>query len=634
MYRVFARYIATLTIWCSFGLSAATFNDVVGNGNFSSLGLWSQGHVATTGETGRIGVSATNPGPFTVVLDANASLLSLLIGSGSVLTNSTGTSRTLTVGANAAGGLTLNSGTSSASNGNLTIANRAGTGLGLTNIDSSGVFTNGTLQSNGTIRNVSTTTGLIVLPSAQVINGIGAGGTVLLNGKGAKVNSGSNNALAGLSTVSGALTIQNGAQLSTGPNLTNAGTLRITGSDGATSATFSKLTVGSGFGTVTQSAGSTTINSGGSLVGNFVLNGGSFTGSRATVNGTFTNSATGTGAGVFVTDNSSAQNSVLTVLSDFTQAGGVLNFASSTSPFQSTINAMDFIFGGGQQTVHGVGLLEQGQSVGTTEVTQSTSLYVDGANYADYLLASSSYFTIDAGQALAVHNFTASAGQTNVNGTLHAYGQISLSNTSINGNGTFDSPQTTIASQTGLVGSPNFTGNLTADGQFSTDAWWNHNPAAVKTITIGGNFIMGSVDPFASVISMEIGSLTSYDRFVIGGSAILDGGYLDVDMCGFAAPTSYTQWDLIHANGGFTGAFRGMESAFGCTMPAGYSFVQTTNDIYLQFGSPGTQQAQTPEPEAWMLTGVGLVLVVIARRIRHKADTIAARCVSSPPRSS
>ncbi len=151
---------------------------------------------------------------------------------------------------------------------------------------------------------------------------------------------------------------------------------------------------------------------------------------------------------------------------------------------------------------------------------------------------------------LIVNNTTSAISLSNIGGTgavlqLGAAVTTLLANTYTGG--------TTVSGGTLIVGSSTSlgTGGLTNDAVLATSS-------AQHTIVVGGNYTQGPAGTLAlSFFGTTAGS--TYDSLVVTGKAALAGSLVVNDVGGFS-PAVGTQFVVVQAAGGVTGAFSAVTS--------------------------------------------------------------------------
>ncbi len=286
-------------------------------------------------------------------------------------------------------------------------------------------------------------------------------------------------------------------------------------------------------------------------------------------------------------------------------AGSITNDATSKIESSGSSNgglhSNIFIYTGTSFTNMGMVMVSQGGSLSDTSSSQFTNgstgtLEVTDANSSVGLSVSEldntgTIMVLNNGSLNINSDINQSAGLTKIssNSTLsltgYSAGPMNF-NFNLNG-GTLEGANGTI------------TGNVNQNGGTFNSGL---DPA---DFNISGNYTLSSGE-----LSMEVASLTSYDKLLVSGNTSISGGTLYLDFINGFHPSSGETFDLITSTGGIAGGFTSVDS----NLNGSYSF---NNGILTINGAP-------PVPECGSTAAFLLLLAPVAALTVRKSR--AASC--------
>lgn len=163
----------------------------------------------------------------------------------------------------------------------------------------------------------------------------------------------------------------------------------------------------------------------------------------------------------------------------------------------------------------------------------------------DLVLNGSGSFTHD---FIGYHDVTLSIGDWTLSGNNDFSGDINLLTGALSNTGTLSTGGTmTTATGTTLSGDGTFNGDMENNGLISPG---DNNGISIGTMTINGDY----TDSASALYRMDVNAAGQHDSIVINGTAILNGGDLQlIDASGvYHVNTSY---EILTASGGITGTF-------------------------------------------------------------------------------
>jgi hypothetical protein len=528
----------------SLNLGSVSFNQVV-NGSVLNSGALTNNSSLTVSDAGTAlnSTTVTNSSAGTFFVQNGAVL------SGGPLSNSgffgvQGISTATVTDLNNQGTLYVEAGSTVQSTGNFA------------NLSSAGVLSNGSFQINGTLQYANdgagnAGTGVAVIDSSANVS-LGANGALI-------TADGTSNALAGLNTNNGALSLNGGAVLSSGA-LSNTATGTLIVSDAGTSLATTSLT----------NSGQTYVQNGATLATGALNNSNYLLISDA---GTFVNASSVTNSGAAYVQSGGTLTASGAVLNSGTLAlssGGSLSAASLTNSgtltadsFSSTIS-----LAGALQNNSGATLgLTNGASISADSVLNGGTLTVGGGSNSmgsggssltttgDFTNTSSGVFQVQSSPDVLSGGDGASA---TVGGNFANSGQVTIGaadglggatpTLSVTGNyvqtGAGSSTQVdgvlnalTVDIQGGILG-----GGGTINSNVDIESAGTIGPGDPAHMTINGNLTMdGTLDE-------EIGDPGSYtpnfDSIAVNGNINFDG-QLTVDMLGGFVPALYQEYVIL-----------------------------------------------------------------------------------------
>lgn len=436
---------------------------------------------------------------------------------------------------------------------------------------------NGTL----TVRN-----GAVVNSENGIVNGIdGAAGTAIVEGSGSTWNNNHDGLFVGLDGT-GVLTIREGGHVGSGFSVLgqDAGSSgRVTIEGAGSNWTSGDMFVGfNGDGVLDIRNGGSVQTSGSGLVGE----GAGDTTGAVTVSGAGSTWAlTGElgiglrGTGVLTIRDTATVNASAVALTDEAGATGTLNIGAAIGEAAvgaGTLDAPTLTFGSG---------------TGTLNFNHTDSAYAFdtaiGGNGTVNVLAGTTVFT-------AANNYT---GSTNVSGgTLRVDGALSGSEVTVSsggalgGSGTI-SGEVNIGSGGRLFGTGTLE-NVVVSGTVAPGD-------SIGTLTVDGNYTQAA----GSTYEAEINAADQSDRIVIGGTATLSGG--TVDVVGLAGPIG-TRYTLLTAAGGVNGQFSLLDVDAAPTPFLDMVLTYAANAVYLDVARSATTFASVGATRNHRAAGAGL----------------------------